>query len=146
MIADVALRIERQKNRTEMARRMIEACGQIYAFAIKQKFCQHNPARMIKPGEVLQRHEVTNYARIDGRDFGKLLRDIENYQGTPLTRYALRRTTLTFVRTGELIGARWSEIDLDAMRWDIPAERMKMNSPHIVPLSKPSTRCARYTR
>jgi integrase len=43
---------------------------------------------------------------------------------------------LTFVRTGELIGAKWSEFDLDAARWNIPAERMKMRTPHIVPLSK----------
>lgn len=42
---------------------------------------------------------------------------------------------LTFVRTSELIGARWSEFDMKAARWDIPAERMKMNTPHIVPLS-----------
>jgi integrase len=44
--------------------------------------------------------------------------------------------SLTFVRTSELIGARWAELDLDAARWDIPAERMKMRTPHIVPLSR----------
>jgi integrase len=43
--------------------------------------------------------------------------------------------TLTFVRTSELIGARWSEFDLKASRWDIPAERMKMKAQHTVPLS-----------
>jgi integrase len=41
---------------------------------------------------------------------------------------------LTFVRTSELIGAQWSEFDFDGKRWDIPAERMKMRTPHIVPL------------
>jgi integrase len=43
---------------------------------------------------------------------------------------------LTFVRTGELIRARWSEFDFEAARWNIPAERMKMRTPHIVPLSR----------
>ena len=43
---------------------------------------------------------------------------------------------MTFVRTSELIGAKWEEFDLEAARWDIPAERMKMRTPHIVPLSK----------
>lgn len=43
---------------------------------------------------------------------------------------------LTFVRTSELIEAKWSEFDLDATRWDIPAERMKMCTPHVVPLAK----------
>jgi integrase len=43
---------------------------------------------------------------------------------------------MTFVRTSELIGAKWGEFDLEAARWDIPAERMKMRTPHIVPLSE----------
>ena len=42
---------------------------------------------------------------------------------------------LTFVRTSELIGARWEEFDFDSARWSIPAARMKMKTPHIVPLS-----------
>jgi integrase len=41
----------------------------------------------------------------------------------------------TFVRTSELIGARWEEFDFEARRWSIPASRMKMKTPHIVPLS-----------
>ena len=52
-----------------------------------------------------------------------------------MTRLALKLMAMTFVRTSELIEARWSEIDLDAARWDIPAARMKMKTPHIVPLS-----------
>ena len=43
---------------------------------------------------------------------------------------------LTFVRTSELIGARWSEFDFDAAQWRLPADRMKMKTPHIVPLSR----------
>lgn len=43
---------------------------------------------------------------------------------------------LTFVRTSELINARWSEFDLQAAEWRIPAERMKMRTPYLVPLSK----------
>ncbi len=43
---------------------------------------------------------------------------------------------LTFVRTGELRGARWEEFDIDKAEWRIPAERMKMREQHIVPLSK----------
>jgi integrase len=64
-----------------------------------------------------------------------LLRKIEAYQGTPHTRLAMKLLALTFVRTGELIAARWDEFNLDAARWDIPASRMKMKTPHIVPLS-----------
>jgi len=43
---------------------------------------------------------------------------------------------VTFVRTTELIEAKWEEIDTENARWNIPAERMKMRTPHIVPLAK----------
>jgi integrase len=43
---------------------------------------------------------------------------------------------LTFVRTTELIEAKWTEFDFESFRWNIPAERMKMRAPHIVPLAK----------
>jgi integrase len=45
---------------------------------------------------------------------------------------------LTFVRTSELIGAKWSEFEIETARWNIPAARMKMRTPHIVPLSRQS--------
>ena len=64
-----------------------------------------------------------------------MLRAIEIYRGTQVTRLALKLMALTFVRTSELIGAKWEELDLDGRRWNIPAARMKMDTPHIVPLS-----------
>jgi integrase len=64
-----------------------------------------------------------------------LLKRIEVYQGTHVTRLAMKLMTFTFVRTSELIGARWEEFDIEAARWNIPAERMKMRTPHIVPLA-----------
>jgi integrase len=76
-----------------------------------------------------------NYARIDTKELPELLRHIEAYQGAAVTRLAMKLMAMTFVRTSELIGARWSEFDLQARRWDIPADRMKMKTPHIVPLS-----------
>jgi len=58
--------------------------------------------------------------------------------GGKLTGYALRLLVLTFVRTNELIGAEWSELDLDSVVWIIPASRMKMKTEHVVPLSRQS--------
>jgi len=57
------------------------------------------------------------------------------YQGKVVTRLAMRLMALTFPRTAELIGGRWSEIDWQARRWNIPRKRMKMETPHIIPLS-----------
>lgn len=56
-------------------------------------------------------------------------------RGKVVTRLAMKLLALTFVRTSELIGARWDEFDLEGGRWNIPAERMKMKSPHLVPLA-----------
>ncbi|HEX4050646.1 MAG TPA: integrase arm-type DNA-binding domain-containing protein [Steroidobacteraceae bacterium] len=69
------------------------------------------------------------------KEVGRLMAAISHYLGTPVVRAALRLAPLTFVRPGELRGARWSEIDLDGAEWRIPAERMKMREPHIVPLA-----------
>ncbi|HEY9224535.1 MAG TPA: integrase arm-type DNA-binding domain-containing protein [Variovorax sp.] len=49
---------------------------------------------------------------------------------------ALLFQVLTAGRSGEIRGARWSEVDLDARQWDVPAERMKAKRPHRVPLSQ----------
>ena len=55
--------------------------------------------------------------------------------GSPYTRFAMKLMALTFVRTGELIGARWEEFDLEAAVWIVPASRMKAREEHRVPLS-----------
>jgi integrase len=72
---------------------------------------------------------------VDAAALPALLRAIEVYRGKVITRLAMKLMALTFVRTSELIGARWSEFDVEARRWNIPAERMKMKTPHIVPLA-----------
>jgi integrase len=72
---------------------------------------------------------------VGAKELPALRAAIENYGGA-LTSLAMRMMAYTFVRTSELVGAPWSEFDLDRARWDIPAERMKMDSPHIVPLSR----------
>jgi integrase len=84
---------------------------------------------------VLASRKAGNYARISAKELPELLRHIEGYTGAAVTRLAMKLMALTFVRTSELIGARWAEFDFEARRWDIPASRMKMKTPHIVPLS-----------
>ena len=121
----------------DIAKRCLQMTGQVFRYAIAHGIggTSRNPATDIKPTDVLTPRTKENYARIDARELPELLRKIEGYQGTPTTRLAIKLMALTFVRTGELIGARWAEFDLEAGRWDIPAPRMKMKTPHIVPLS-----------
>lgn len=120
----------------DVAKRALETTAQIFRFAIAHGMAERNPAAEIKPRDILKSTPKTNYARIDEKDLPNLLRKIEFYQGTHVTRMALKLMNLTFVRTSELIGAKWSEFDLEACRWTIPAERMKMRTLHIVPLAR----------
>jgi integrase len=119
----------------DVAKRAHQTSSQVFRYAIAHGLATRNPAADIKPGDVLASRQKKNLARIDGKELPALLRHIDAYQGTAATRLAMKLMALTFVRTSELIGARWSEFDLKAGRWDIPAERMKMKTPHIVPLS-----------
>lgn len=120
----------------EIAKRSLQTCGQVFRYAVAHGLASRNPAKDIQPADVLKSRKVENYARIDAKELPELMRRIDAYQGTPTTRLAIKLMAMTFVRTGELIAARWSEFDLEAARWDIPAERMKMRTPHIVPLSR----------
>jgi integrase len=103
---------------------------------IAHGYVEYNPAKQFKPSVILQAVPKTNYARIDAKELSTLLKRIEIYQGTPVTCLAMKLLAMIFVRTTELIEAKWSEFDLEAGRWDIPAERMKMRTPHIVLLAK----------
>lgn len=119
----------------DIARRCWQTCGQVFEYALAHGKVERNPAKDIKPGAALKPRQKEHYSRIDARDMPELLRRIHAYQGAVYTRLAMQLMALTFVRTSELIGARWEEFDLDAAEWRIPAQRMKMKTPHIVPLS-----------
>lgn len=119
----------------DLAKRALETTGQIFRYAIAHGYAMRNPAADIRPGDILKPTRKVNFARVDAKELPALLRAIEVYRGKVVTRLAMKLMALTFVRTSELIGGRWSEIDIEARRWNIPAERMKMKTPHIVPLA-----------
>jgi integrase len=119
----------------DLARRSLETTGQVFRHAIAHGFCSRNPAADIKPRDVLRPLVRTNLARVDAKALPALLAALEVYPCKVVTRLAVKLMALTFVRTSELIGGLWEEIDWEARRWNIPAERMKMKTPHIVPLS-----------
>ena len=124
-----------ERGALDIAKRALQTCSQIFRYAIAHGVAKRNPAAEIRPSDVLASRKKEHYARVDAKELPQLLRKIEVYNGSTITRTAIKLMAMTFVRTKELIGAQWSEFDLDAARWDIPAERMKMKTPHIVPLS-----------
>lgn len=81
---------------------------------------------------------ITEPARI-----GELLRSIDGYVGQPVTHAALKLAPLVFVRPGELRQAEWKEFDLANAEWRIPGHKMKMRTPHVVPLSQQAVQILR---
>jgi integrase len=129
-------KIIEQRGARDIAKRALETVGQVFRYSIAHGYSKRNPSSEIRPSDILKSTRKVNYARVDARELPALLRTIEVYQGTHVTRLAMKLMALTFVRTSELIGAKWAEFDLEAARWDIPAGRMKMRTPHIVPLAR----------
>jgi integrase len=119
----------------DLAKRALETTGQIFRYGVAHGHCKRNPAADVRPEDVLKPTRKVNLARVDASQLPSLLKAIEVYRGKVVTRLATKLMALTFVRTSERIGTRWPEFDIEARRWNIPAERMKMKTPHIVPLS-----------
>ena len=120
---------------SDMAKRILQIVGMVLRYAVAHGYSERNPASEIRSADILKPTRTTNMARIDAKELPALLRSIEIYEGRHLTRLAMKLMALTFLRTTELIGARWEEFDVEACRWNIPAQRMKMDTPHIVPLA-----------
>ncbi|MCU7808554.1 MAG: tyrosine-type recombinase/integrase [Candidatus Thiodiazotropha sp. (ex Semelilucina semeliformis)] len=129
----VLRRIE-NRGAVETAHRIHQSCGQIFRYAVATGRAERDPSADLKGAlpPTRQKHHasITEPVKI-----GELLRAIDGYEGSFVTRCALQLASLTFVRPGELRHAEWSEINLDKAEWRIPAEKMKMNAVHIVPLS-----------
>ena len=123
------------RGRHETARRAKQCVGQVFAYAIEKHRAERNPVTELRRS-VGGPSPKPRAALIKPDDVGGLLRAIEHYQGQPTTLAALRIAPLVFVRPGELRHAEWTELDLDAADWRIPAHKMKMREEHIVPLAK----------
>jgi len=118
----------------DVASRVLQRCGAVFRYAIQTGRATSNPATELKG--VLKTRKVQHVASVPRAELPGLIRAIDGYGGHPITKNALRLLMLTFVRPGELRGARWSEFDIDNAEWRIPADRMKMGTEHIVPLSQ----------
>lgn len=131
-ILDAIKKIE-ERGAHEMAKRAIPLTGRVFRYAIRKGLIENDPTPHL--GEALKPRKVKNMARLDISEFPPFLQRMDKYHGSVLVKTALQVMTLTFVRTNELLNAEWGEIDLGEREWRIPAHKMKMALPHIVPLS-----------
>lgn len=129
----------------ETAHRLAQLCGQVTRFARITGIVRHDAAAGLV--EALAHVQTTHYAAITSpAELGYLLRAIDAYQGEPSICHALRVLPYVFVRSGELRGMTWEEVNLDAGEWIIPAGRMKMRRPHVVPLARQVVRLLQSMR
>lgn len=134
----------------ELAHQLREASGQVFRYGIATGRCDRNPASdlrgTLKP--VATRHMA---AVLEPAQAGDLMRSIHDYSGHPATRMALVLSALLFQRPGNIRQMEWwSELDLDAAMWTIPAQKMKRTKlakingrPHLVPLVPQAISCLR---
>lgn len=133
IILDAIRRIEK-RGALDIASRALQRVSAVYRFAILTGRAEHNPAADFTG--VLKTRKVKHRAALSQAELPEFLEKLEQYDGQTLTKLALSLVVLTFVRSNELRGAHWDEFDLDNAIWRIPAERMKMQAEHLVPLSK----------
>mgnify|MGYP000274084310 CR=1 FL=1 len=119
----------------DLAHRVLQVCGQVFRYGIATGRCSRDIARDLRGA--LTPHKKQHQAAVRPEELPDLLRAIASYDelGGKQTRLALQLLAQTFVRTNELIGAEWVEFDTEHALWVIPAERMKMKTEHVVPLS-----------
>jgi integrase len=129
------LRKVEKRGALEIAKRLRQTVGQVFRYGIVTGRAKRDPAVDLK-GALKASGRQAHHKAMPREDLPEFLRALSNYDGEARTRLALRLALLTFVRTTELRAARWDEVDLEAAEWRIPAERMKMRAPHIVPLSR----------
>lgn len=134
--ADVLTAIRRieGKGKLESARRSLQLAGAVFRYAVATARLASDPTRDLRGA--LTAPTVTHYGAItDARHVSQLLRAIDDYEGSGITKLALQIAPHVFVRPGEMRHAEWSEFDLDGALWTIPAGKMKMRKAHHVPLS-----------
>lgn len=128
------LSIMEKRGATEKLKKVRQRCGEVWKYTIITGRAEYNPAPDLTSAFVPHKRE--HYAHLSVSELPEFLSSIDKYMGSQIVRVALRVLILTGVRPGELRKAEWSEINFDTGVWEIPAEKMKMRRPHIVPLSE----------
>ncbi len=119
------------------AHRTKQTAGRVFKYAIATGRAERDPSRDLD-GALRNPIKTHRAAIIEPAAVGKLLVAIDEYRGSLNVCAALRLSPLLFQRPGEIRAMEWEEINWESRRWEIPAKKMKMSHPHIVPLSKQS--------
>jgi integrase len=128
------------KGNHDLAKRMMQMCSKVFRFAVQRGITDRDITVDLKGALTAVKSE--NRAYLSEKELPEFLEKLENYElkygGKALTKLAFQLLVLTFVRSGEIRGAKWEEINFEKAEWRIPSSRMKMKTEHVVPLSKQS--------
>ena len=127
------LRKVEKRGAHETTHRLLQRCSAVLRYAVVTNRLEHNVASDLRGA--LKAPVRANHPALSAAELPAFLKALDAYDGHLQTRLALKLLTLTFVRSGELRGAEWTEFDTAGAEWRIPAERMKMKTEHVVPLS-----------
>lgn len=122
-----------KRGATEKMRKVRQRCGEVWKYAIITGRAEYNPAPDL--ASAMKPHKREHYPYLTVTELPEFLTSLSAYSGSMLVKLAMRLLILTGTRPGELRQAQWAEIDFDTALWEIPAERMKMRRPHVVPLA-----------
>jgi integrase len=124
----------------DLAHRIMQTCGQVFKYAVATSRAERDITTDLKGA--LQPVVSQGFAHLKESELPAFLKKLNVYDtkfgGNTLTKLSFKLLVLTFVRSGEIRGAKWNEIDFEKAQWRIPAERMKMKELHIVPLCEQS--------
>nr|EGT0023252.1 tyrosine-type recombinase/integrase [Citrobacter freundii]EGT0459025.1 tyrosine-type recombinase/integrase [Citrobacter freundii] len=127
-----------QRGILETLRRVISRLNEIFRWAATEELIEFNPADNL--GQRFSKPKKQNMPALPPSELPRFLVALNNASVSLETRLLIEWQLLTWVRPGEAVRARWSDIDMDNHMWNIPAEFMKMKKPHKVPLSKGAIR------
>jgi integrase len=133
-----------ERGALDIASRVKQRISSVFRYAMQTGYAEHNPVDALK--DVIKTRKVKHRKSIKLDELPAYLNALDNYPGYLLTQHALKLITMTFVRPGELRSAEWKDIDLNKSIWRIPAEKMKMDEEHIVPLSKQAIELLKQVR
>jgi len=129
-----AMRRVESRGALETAHRIRTIGGQVFRYAVATGRAERDISLDLR-GALPQPQEKHRAAITEPLEVAKLLRSIEDYSGSFVVKCALKIAPLVFVRPGELRHMEWTELDFENAQWNIPAGKMKMKEPHLVPLS-----------
>lgn len=127
------LRHIEKRGALEKTRKVRQRCGEVFRYAIITGRAEYNPAPDLATALAVPRQQ--HHPFLSAEELPDFLNSLESYTGSIITKNAAKIVMLTGVRTQEMRFAGWDEINFERAVWEVPAERMKMRRPHIVPLS-----------